>query len=263
MVKKAHNGDCYYDLVVDTYNLFHPEGNINDAPFYKSLIDEVNGAVLEMMCGSGRVLIPLLRQGVDIDGLDCSNEMLASCREKAQKEGLHCNLYEQFTHEMELPRRYKTVLFSYSSFALLTDRTKAFETLRKISVHLENEGQLILDMSIPWLLTEEASNGMWKLSRKGMLPDNRFVHISQVANHNRLEQLEHLQIKYEVYTNSKLTDTLLTEMQCRYYGKYELQLLLERAGFCRISTYGDFKNREPEDGDRVITFRCFKKHSMD
>ena len=70
-------------------------------------------------------------------------------------------------------------------------------------------------MSIPWLLIEEASDGIWKLSRKGMLPGKRFVQISQVASHNRLEQLQHLQIKYEVYTDNKLTDTLLTEMQCR------------------------------------------------
>lgn len=55
MTAKNINGDCYYDLVVDTYDLFHAEGNINDAPFYKLLIDEFGGAVLEMMCGSGRV----------------------------------------------------------------------------------------------------------------------------------------------------------------------------------------------------------------
>ena len=84
MIINARNGYSYYGLVVDNYNLFHPEGNINDAAFYKLLIDEVGGAVLEMMCGSGRVLIPLLRQGIDIHGVNCSHEMLVSCREKAQ-----------------------------------------------------------------------------------------------------------------------------------------------------------------------------------
>ena len=59
--------------MVETYNLFHPQENINDAAFYKTLIDEVDGAVLEIMCGSGRVLIPLLRRNIDIDGLDCSS----------------------------------------------------------------------------------------------------------------------------------------------------------------------------------------------
>ena len=260
MIAKNINGDCYYDLVVDTYNLFHTEGNINDAPFYKLLIDEVGGAVLEMMCGSGRVLIPLLRQNVDIDGLDCSNQMLVSCLKKAQCEGLHCNLYEQYAHKMELPRQYKTIIFSYSSFALLTDRTEAFETLCRIHNYLSDGGQLILDMAIPWLSAqEEAHDGIWKLSRKGMLPDNRFVHISQVANYNRLENLEYTQIKYEVYRDGELIDTLLNQMQCRYYGKYELQLLLEKAGFSKIRTYGSFQDREANESDRIVTFRCFKK----
>lgn len=258
MNKNTYNGDCYYGLVVETYNKFHPQGNIKDTAFYKSLIDEVDGAVLEMMCGSGRVLIPLLRQNVDIDGLDCSNEMLASCREQLLEENLNCNLYEQYAHEMELPRKYKTIILSYSSFALIIDRNQAFETLRKIYHHLEDGGQLILDMAIPWLSDKVADDGIWKLSRKGMLSDNRFVHISKASEYNRLEQLENSQIKYEVYQNGKLIDTFLNEMQCRYYGKYELQLLLEKAGFCEIRTYGEFQDKKASHGDEVVSFRCFK-----
>ncbi|MEL6164694.1 MAG: class I SAM-dependent methyltransferase, partial [Cyanobacteria bacterium J06628_3] len=145
MNKNNYNGDCYYGLVVETYNKFHPQENINDGDFYKKLIDEIDGTVLEMMCGSGRVLIPLLRQNIDIDGLDCSSEMLESCREQVLEEGLNCNLYEQYAHEMELPRKYKTIIFSYSSFALIIDRNQAFETLHRIYNHLEDDGQLILD----------------------------------------------------------------------------------------------------------------------
>lgn len=46
MTVKDTNGDCYYDLVVGAYNLFHLEGNIEDVPFYKLFIDEIGGAVL-------------------------------------------------------------------------------------------------------------------------------------------------------------------------------------------------------------------------
>lgn len=44
----------------------------------------------------------------------------------------------------------------------------------------------------------------------------------------------------------------------RYYGKYELQLLLEKAGFCEIRTYGDFQDKKASHGDEVVSFRCFK-----
>lgn len=259
MNKNNYNGDCYYGLVVETYNKFHPQENINDGDFYKKLIDEIDGTVLEMMCGSGRVLIPLLRQNIDIDGLDCSSEMLESCREQVLEEGLNCNLYEQYAHEMELPRKYKTIIFSYSSFALIIDRNQAFETLHRIYNHLEDDGQLILDMAIPWFSAkEQADAGIWKLSRKGFLSNNRLVHISKASEYNLLEQLEYSQIKYEVYQDDKLIDTLVDEMHCRYYGKYELELLLEKAGFCKISTYGDFQDKQASEGDEVVTFRCLK-----
>src|SRR5262245_23366046 len=74
MTKRAE--DTYYGLVVETYELFHPEGNLDDVPFYAGLVAEAGGPALELMCGSGRVLLPLLRMGVDADGVDCSPEML-------------------------------------------------------------------------------------------------------------------------------------------------------------------------------------------
>jgi hypothetical protein len=76
--------------------------------------------------------------------------------------------------------------------------------------------------------------------------------------HNRMEQLEDVQLRYDVYRGGKLVDTLLTQMQVRYYGKYELELLLKTAGFSKVRTYGSFKDKEAEDGDEVVTFRCFK-----
>jgi len=66
IMSKTRFDDVYYGLVVDVYDLFHPEGNIADAAFYAELISERSGRVLELMCGSGRVLLPLLRQGVII-----------------------------------------------------------------------------------------------------------------------------------------------------------------------------------------------------
>ena len=71
---------------------------------------------------------------------------------------------------MKITRKYKTILLSYSSFAFIIDRNQAFETLRKVYNHLEDGGQLILDMAIPWFSVKEKTEaGIWKLSRKGFL----------------------------------------------------------------------------------------------
>jgi SAM-dependent methyltransferase len=256
-MSKTRFDDVYYGLVVDAYELFHPEGNINDVPFYAELIRERPGRVLELMCGSGRVLLPLLRQGFTVDGTDSSPEMLVRCKSNAEAEGLSPELYEQFADELHSPHRYYTILLAYSSFALLTNRDEASEALRRIHAHLDEGGQFLLDMAIPWVHSNSVF-GAWQLGRQGILPDGRHVLVSRAATVEPLNQIETVHIRYEVYDEGCLVETLLTPMKMRFYGMHELILLLEKSGFSNIQTFGDFQQREAKEGDGTITFRCFK-----
>ena len=69
----------FYDYVV-------PYSTRGDVEFYVDEALAANGPVLELGCGTGRVLIPIARAGVTIDGLDGSPKMLERCREKLQAE---------------------------------------------------------------------------------------------------------------------------------------------------------------------------------
>jgi SAM-dependent methyltransferase len=239
--------DVYYGLVVETYNLFHPEGNLEDVPFYRLLIDEVGGPVLEMMCGSGRVLLPLLRQGIEIDGVDCSADMLASCRERLRKDGLKSNLFEQYAQELELPRRYRTILFPYGSFALLTNREEALETLRRLYDHLEPGGQLVLDIAAR-IAEESGTEGTWQLMRDGTLEDGRRIQIDCYSTIDQNGEVLTTRLRYSVFKGASLVDTLYHELVLRQYRSSELEALLETAGFVAIDTFTNF-NRETESDD--------------
>src|ERR1051325_4801737 len=72
---------------------------------------------LDVACGTGRLLLPYLRAGLDVDGTDISPDMLALCRDKAAREGFSPNLYQQAMHELDLPRKYKTI-YLCGSFGL-------------------------------------------------------------------------------------------------------------------------------------------------
>ena len=70
---------------------------------------EAGQPALDLACGTGRLLLPYLRDELDVDGCDVSADMIALCREAAEREGLDPNLYVQPKHELDLPRRYQTV----------------------------------------------------------------------------------------------------------------------------------------------------------
>src|SRR5438552_17766610 len=89
--------DYRYDGMLATYwDLFRGDtSNWEDRPFYKNIILESGQPALDVGCGTGRLLLDYLEQGIDVDGVDDSPDMLAICREKAEKLGLNSNVYQQ------------------------------------------------------------------------------------------------------------------------------------------------------------------------
>jgi len=71
---------------------------------------EAGQPALDLGCGTGRLLLPWLRAGLDVDGCDASADMIAHCREAVERDGLATNLYVQSMHELDLPRRYRTIV---------------------------------------------------------------------------------------------------------------------------------------------------------
>src|SRR5438477_9633497 len=91
-----------------------------DRLFYLEIVRKYGEPVLDVGCGTGRILVDFRGQGIDIDGVDNSPEMLAICREKAARLGVSVTLFEQKMESLALPRRYATIRVPSSSLQLVT-----------------------------------------------------------------------------------------------------------------------------------------------
>ena len=132
----------HYGLVARWWAEFCEGGD--DIEFFGNAIKRCGEPALDAGCGTGRLLLPLLRSGIDIDGSDVSKDMLTWCASRAGAEGLFADLYQQAMHELDLPRRYRTVI-SCGSFGLGGTRVTDLEGLRRIYSHLEPGGTLVMD----------------------------------------------------------------------------------------------------------------------
>ena len=74
--------------------------------FYTRLAKEAAGPVLDVACGTGRILLPCLREGVDIEGLDLFPAMLARLRSKAQALQLNPVLHQADMSAFKLERQF-------------------------------------------------------------------------------------------------------------------------------------------------------------
>jgi SAM-dependent methyltransferase len=114
---------------------------------------EAGQPALDAGCGTGRLLLPWLRDGLDVDGCDVSADMLAECRRLAAADGLEPALYEQALHELDLPRRYRTIVCC-GTFGLGGTRAQDEEGLRRMHDHLAPGGLLALDVGADASLPE-------------------------------------------------------------------------------------------------------------
>ena len=114
-----------------------------DRPFYWAAIKASGEPALDVGCGTGRLLLDFLAQGIDIDGVDNSPEMLALCRHKAQTLGLSPALYEQYLENLSLPRHYRTILVPSSTLQLIVEPAMAQQALQRIYAHLLPGGALV------------------------------------------------------------------------------------------------------------------------
>ena len=95
-----------------------------------------------------------------MDGCDVSGDMLAYCRQTAEREGLSPRLYRQALHQLDLPRRYQTIV-ACGVFGIGVSRQQDFMTLQQFYRHLLPGGMLILDWEPAY-----ADARLWPLWRK-------------------------------------------------------------------------------------------------
>src|SRR5215469_8815227 len=134
----------YRGLTASTWDIWRDDtAGWSDRFFYRDIIDRYGEPVLDIGCGTGRLLLDYLAEGIDVDGIDSSAAMLDICRVKAGQQGCAPRLYQQRMEHLDLPRRYQTILGASSVLQLLTEAAAAAGALRRILEHLQPGGAFV------------------------------------------------------------------------------------------------------------------------
>src|ERR1700682_3938830 len=130
-----------YDWEHDRYLL--------DVPIHIGFARRFGGPVLELACGTGRLLGPLAQAGFVCAGVDSSSAMLERARHRLEHlPGAHATrLFEQRLETLELDARFRTIILGLDSFGLLIDRNDQVRALRAAREHATHDGRLIVDVA--------------------------------------------------------------------------------------------------------------------
>lgn len=214
---------------------------------------------LDAGCGSGRLLLPWLRVGYDVDGCDVSADMVARCRDLADRVGLAPNLWVQPLHELAPPRSYATIVVC-GVFGLGSTREQDKEALHRLHECLEPGGKLLLDNELPYALSRRWP--LWTREGRAKLPESwpppgeraraadgseRELRIRAISL-DPLDQTLVLEIRADKWVDNSNVASEVHTLSMRMYFHAELLLMLEAAGFAVTAVDGDHR-REPATAD--------------
>lgn len=232
------------------YDVFST-GMPGDAHFYVEEAMRSEGRVLELACGTGRILIPTAEAGVRITGVDSSSAMLDAARMKiarlpAEVES-RITLVEDDMTRFTLDQRFALITIPFNSFGLLITPEAQRACLQRIHDHLEDDGRLVFSMFDPntHIIAEHSGvlGGAVKRYKEITDPDSGQRVVVYDARRYDLEA----QTIYQEWTFETLDDNGImvrreyAHIELRYTYRYEMQYLLELCGFEVESLYGDFQ----------------------
>ena len=224
-----------------------------DIAFYINESKKAKGKVLEIACGSGRLLLPILESGCDIEGLDLSPEMLKVLDKKIKAKNLKTRLYNQSMLDFTLDEKYNLVFIPFTSFFILSSQEDQINCLKNCYKHLNEGGKLIVDFFVnSYTITMDQD------SRRRFVKEMEFndetIMMYETAKNNTITQRKTVIYNYEFYNkNSVLVKNELRKIDLRWIYPDEMKLMSKLAGFDEIDIYGDFEYGElVSDRQRLV-----------
>jgi SAM-dependent methyltransferase len=244
--------DEYQGPLARTYDALYAvmRGPSGDAAFYCGLAEEVGGPVLELGCGTGRVLLPIAARGISCVGVDASPAMLAALRAKGVPPNLE--LVEGRMESVDLGgRRFPLVICPFRAFQHLLDVPSQLATLANVRRHLAPGGTFAFDLFDPNLALLVAPPQAERLEATFMLDGVQTRRYGR-ARPDQAAQILEVTLRFEPPQGN---DT--TTVRLRWFYRYEIEHLLARAGFTDLTIHGGF-DRGPwrPGGETVIMARA-------
>lgn len=236
-----------------------------DVEFYVVEARASGGPVLELGCGTGRVLLPTARAGIKITGLDTSANMLARCRAKLEAEPeavrARARLEQGDLVSFELGRQFALITMPFRPFQHLLTAEQQLGCLHSVRRHLAPRGRLIFDVFHvdPSSVYDKAWMEEKEDAPATRLADGRIVRRTvRIAAFHRAAQINDVAFCWYVTHPNGRREEIHWRVGLRYSYRYELEHLLARAGLQVAALYGDV-NRAPygdDSPDMIFVAQC-------
>ncbi len=234
----------------------------DDLRLYSRLAAQHDGAILDVGCGTGRVLIHLAQEGYHVHGIDSNRAMLDQLERKLTllphlRE--HVNTVQADVLSYDYPQKFALILLTYNALMHFHEQEEQIALLRRLRGWLAKDGLLVIDLPNAGPAFAAEDTDALTLERKFLDPETgHLVMLQSVSVLDRATQVLQVEWIYDIVDGDGTVSRLVAPHQLRYFFLPELKLLLQLSGFTLEAVYGDTAETPFEDGcERLIAFaRC-------
>jgi SAM-dependent methyltransferase len=252
---EQNNSDPYAEIA-EFYDLEHDDFE-DDLAFYVHMATLGGGPVLELGCGSGRIMRPLLDAGLKVTGLDASTVMLARAGARLSTKRQQANL-TRFEGSMLSAEKapggpFGVAILGLNGLLHATTSSDQRLTLTSARAALRSGGQLLLDVVNPAVPSfagpdlQVLHEGAWTIAAGDRVDKFSARRIDSAA------QAIETELWYDITSADGGVRRIHSGFTQRYVYASELELMLELAGFSSWRIFGGYELETfTEDSDRIV-----------
>ena len=229
------------------YDLEHYSKN-NDLSFWVKIAKKARGSILEIGCGTGRVTLPILENGINVYGIDKSLVMIEELIKKTKMATVKVtpHLFVDDMKTFDLKKRFDLIICPFNTFLTLLSNDEREAFLTNVYHHLRKGGLFIFDVianNTNYLVLTKK----WRLEKINKYP-NGYLSKRYFLNKNRnAKKTINIEFKTELFNDKgKLIDRWFFDYFIAFLKTQEIIILLEKYGFSIETIYGDYKETKLE-----------------
>jgi SAM-dependent methyltransferase len=236
-----------------------PAGDID---FYVSQARLSGGPILELGCGTGRITIPMVKAGHEVEGADASLPMLNVLRAKADNhltplERERLSLREIDMRDYESSRSFALIICPYSAFNYLLEELEQTKVLEKARELLRPGGRFVLDTFVPHYDSLLCPDEHLFQDYEHALPDGSVLRREKTIHKDLTNQINVVTRTYRFLSaDGSETRRVVTQEKIRHFFHSEMRLLLQKCGFRVEDEYGDFLGSPYRYEAQTMIFVC-------
>ena len=230
----------------------------HELAYFRQAIERFGQPALDLGCGTGRILVPLLEEGFDVDGADVSADMIEQARALAAAKGFTPRLTVQPMHKLVAQRAYGTV-YICGAFGLASSQDEDRETLRRVHTALAPGGGIVItDHDVP--RAKGPRPGDWKAGERQRMADGDELELLDRVDGWDPDALRlTLEMRIRLWSHGQMLQEETRKLTANVYTAHQLEEMLEDAGFHDLRVTKNYTESPYAPGDEMISVTARKQ----